>query len=468
MRKYRFLFIIALFIILPFSVNAEVITKGDTVYVMENIEFNCKGAEDPYYDYSKVQGKLLVYDDFDGENYLYDLATDTCSLIDEKEVEEYEIDIDVTRGYKIKNNEIYYFEKDDNLHSYDVVSDTSETGYIEKHFIYVFGNVDTNGTYYKYDGNGIASLVSEEDVKNGYCYSNNCLIEVDYLDYYKEESVAQFASGTFVVDEYDMVIGNMVIKDADIRDYFVFDEEEYLIISGRTDGDYWYYLYTIDGELIFKGVNINVLGDKYLFCVTKVDDSLEVRIYNSEFEIIYEKVVTENNILESLPIITYLEDITIYDNNVIVYKESIVDSDGDNMKEEYSYMAIREYKILSENNNVFKNEDLQFRFSGEFNKLKNVKINDNILSSDKYDAKSGSTIITLKREYLKTLKEGNYTLKVEYSDGGYSETTFTVGSDVKNPNTFDGIGSSILMGIISLIGLIGAIIYFKKRNKVRA
>lgn len=37
-----------------------------------------------------------------------------------------------------------------------------------------------------------------------------------------------------------------------------------------------------------------------------------------------------------------------------------------------------------------------------------------------------------------------------------------------NPKTFDGIGTSIFMGTISLIGLIGATIYLKKKNKVRA
>lgn len=44
---------------------------------------------------------------------------------------------------------------------------------------------------------------------------------------------------------------------------------------------------------------------------------------------------------------------------------------------------------------------------------------------------------------------------------GYTE-------DVENPKTFDGIGTSIFMGTISLIGLVGTTIYLKKRNKVRA
>lgn len=41
-------------------------------------------------------------------------------------------------------------------------------------------------------------------------------------------------------------------------------------------------------------------------------------------------------------------------------------------------------------------------------------------------------------------------------------------SEEENPNTYDGIGTSIFMGTISLIGLIGATMYLKKKNKVRA
>lgn len=38
----------------------------------------------------------------------------------------------------------------------------------------------------------------------------------------------------------------------------------------------------------------------------------------------------------------------------------------------------------------------------------------------------------------------------------------------ENPKTFDGIGTSIFMGTISLIGLVGATIYLKRKSKVSA
>ena len=38
----------------------------------------------------------------------------------------------------------------------------------------------------------------------------------------------------------------------------------------------------------------------------------------------------------------------------------------------------------------------------------------------------------------------------------------------ENPKTFDGIGTSMFIGIVSLTGLVGSIIYIRKKNKVRA
>ena len=57
------------------------------------------------------------------------------------------------------------------------------------------------------------------------------------------------------------------------------------------------------------------------------------------------------------------------------------------------------------------------------------------------------------------------------SEAGIEEdTTFYAKWELveENPKTFDGIGTNIFMGIISLMGIVGATIYFRKRNKVRA
>ena len=62
------------------------------------------------------------------------------------------------------------------------------------------------------------------------------------------------------------------------------------------------------------------------------------------------------------------------------------------------------------------------------------------MAADCYTAKSGSTVITLKAEYLETLAAGKHTLTVLYTDG--EETgTFTIAETsadgTKSPSTGD-------------------------------
>lgn len=83
--------------------------------------------------------------------------------------------------------------------------------------------------------------------------------------------------------------------------------------------------------------------------------------------------------------------------------------------------------------------------------------------TDKFTSKSGSTIIELNDEYLKTLSEGEHTIKVAFNNGKYAETQFTLEIDdtkentaTKNPKTADK-GTALYIGltIVSIVGLAG-------------
>lgn len=57
------------------------------------------------------------------------------------------------------------------------------------------------------------------------------------------------------------------------------------------------------------------------------------------------------------------------------------------------------------------------------------------------------------------------------SEAGIEEDTVLYARwefEEENPKTFDGIETTIFMGTVSLIGLVAATIYLKKKNKVRA
>lgn len=71
------------------------------------------------------------------------------------------------------------------------------------------------------------------------------------------------------------------------------------------------------------------------------------------------------------------------------------------------------------------NETLSIRGSGEVTKFVEVKVDDKVVAPEYYTVTEGSTIITLKAEYLRTLSAGNHTFEIAWTDG-FAATYFTV------------------------------------------
>ena len=98
-----------------------------------------------------------------------------------------------------------------------------------------------------------------------------------------------------------------------------------------------------------------------------------------------------------------------------------------------------DYKIIEGANGTWtQNSDgtLTVRANGEFSKFTGVKVDGKVLTAGKdYTAKSGSTIVTLSKDYLATLSVGTHKLTVLFNDGN-GETTFTVkAASDNNPGT---------------------------------
>ena len=82
---------------------------------------------------------------------------------------------------------------------------------------------------------------------------------------------------------------------------------------------------------------------------------------------------------------------------------------------------------------------IAIRGDGEFAKFRSVRVDGNLVDPSNYTVTEGSTIITLKAEYLKTLSEGSHTFELVWTDGSAS-TNFTVAantSDDKNDDNDD-------------------------------
>ena len=97
------------------------------------------------------------------------------------------------------------------------------------------------------------------------------------------------------------------------------------------------------------------------------------------------------------------------------------------------------YKIIEGANGSWtQNSDgtLTVRADGVFSKFKGVEVDGKLLIAGKdYTAKSGSTIVTLSKDYLATLSVGQHTLTVVFTDGN-GDTTFTVkAASDNNPGT---------------------------------
>ncbi len=81
---------------------------------------------------------------------------------------------------------------------------------------------------------------------------------------------------------------------------------------------------------------------------------------------------------------------------------------------------IPEYKITEGANGTWtqgNGNGLKFVANGDFSKFTGVKVDGTLIGADKYTAVSGSTVITLKKDYLGNLSVGKHTLTVVYSDG---------------------------------------------------
>ena len=141
------------------------------------------------------------------------------------------------------------------------------------------------------------------------------------------------------------------------------------------------------------------------------------------------------------------------------------------------------YKIIEGANGAWtQNSDgtLVFRANGDFSKFSGVKVDDTLIDAKNYTAVSGSTVITLKADYLKTLSVSTHKLTVVYTDGECS-TDFEIKKSsaqqtdktqknaavVKSPETGNDTGVALLVYIAFAGGVCVATLTVLKKKKVR-
>ena len=96
----------------------------------------------------------------------------------------------------------------------------------------------------------------------------------------------------------------------------------------------------------------------------------------------------------------------------------------------------KEYKFIEGANQTYiigKSKNATFRIEADYSLFTNkVYVDEKLVDSTNYDSKSGSTVITLKDEYLKTLSVGEHSLKVAFLNDGKAITKFTIKEKQQN------------------------------------
>ena len=114
-------------------------------------------------------------------------------------------------------------------------------------------------------------------------------------------------------------------------------------------------------------------------------------------------------------------------------------------------------------------ETLTFRVNGDLSKFVGIKVDDEWVDKENYIAASGSTIITLKNEYLKTLSVGKHKITFVYTDGEVS-TNFEVKEEgfFKSPKTGDTSNILVWYSLFAVSALIvfGITVYNKKKKSI--
>ena len=101
----------------------------------------------------------------------------------------------------------------------------------------------------------------------------------------------------------------------------------------------------------------------------------------------------------------------------------------------------KEYNFTEGANQTYtidESKNATFKIDADYSLFTNkVYVDNKLVDSTNYDSKSGSTVITLKDVYLKTLSVGEHILKVAFSDNGEAITKFTIKEKQQNETQED-------------------------------
>ena len=211
----------------------------------------------------------------------------------------------------------------------------------------------------------------------------------------KNYTKAEIVAGTLTIEKADLTV-------EDVTEFFEYTKkgEQTISLAELVPGatNYAPGTYTDDNGILTGDLTIDATG------LMKFTLSA-LTIGNIDNKVTVPVTITSEN----------YEDVTV---NVIIYISP-------------------EYRIIDGANSSWtQNTDgtVVIRGNGEFNRFHAVKVDGKVIDPANYDAKEGSTIITLKAEYLKTLATGSHTFAIVWNNG-IAGTNFTVAANTSGNNS---------------------------------
>lgn len=495
MKNNRFLLflLVALFTLLPYSVNAEEFKDGDTKYFIEKANLKCE-----------ISNRIIDLDDTSKFEYagmdkngnfvyttiiknssnlsgarIYVLNNDGCIEYDFNNETGLNYLLSAVDNYfekqyvEVENNEVFVksdstsvvsFEKagnpdeidlnKNNYCQYNEITKTTVCGLsgskidLTREFFETIHlkpipstNIDLNNKTLKYyrlnDKTSIYEEVSAKTVKKAIAES-----PINAIQYYIESNDTK---------EYVMIIENEKVlellnqKFAVIYDYDSINKIAYFFYQ-TSDADY--------GFIDSNGKEYGKELEPYHY-----SNNLVWALLHGESKSEYVITDKSGNILYTLKDVYFEVDDDsvepIYElNNIykpfheIKYENYMYDLFINGISKNNIY-RIYEYKLLSEDNRkIDGSSNYVAKFSGLVDRVKSIKVDNDELDVDAY-VTGENTIVTLDTSYLKTLNKGEHILTVEYVDGVILTTKFTFGDEdalINYKLTFDANGGTFKNG----------------------
>ena len=320
----------------------------------------------------------------------------------------------------------------------------------------------------------------------------------DGTDYIDETYGQEYA------DAYRNAFETSYLEAYDVGEYYKTHLKEKARIDGEKDGiEPGFY----DGK---NGNEKNTFNDYLYHQDWMTEEYLEEynKAYAESYEREYEKGKNDTSIDEVEEIheaIVFYHFATLMKNINNIIENHYPQTNLTLIQNEDSYY--NSYKITDGKDQTIKIEsnegkDLVVKCNGDMEKFVKLQVDNNDVDSKYYTIKNGSTIVTLKEDYLETLSNGTHTLKLVYIDGEV-ETNFKISkisenkeetsdntqenkksntekktkkdtskknqqknNENTNPKTGDDIEIWIGLMTVSVLGIIGTIVFLKRNKKM--